>query len=117
MSPEQLDAHRNRQREYQRQWYSDNANHVQQNRSVRRIKQDTRAWLANLKRQPCTDCKGSFDPVCMDFDHLPGFEKFQEVSVMACGTYSRKTILAEIAKCELVCSNCHRLRTKSRRTI
>ncbi len=106
---------RERQREYQRKWYADNANHIQQNRAVQRAKRNNKAWLSELKLQPCTDCKQTFDPVCMDYDHLPGFEKSQEVSAMVGGTYSRASILAEIAKCELVCSNCHRLRTKSRR--
>jgi hypothetical protein len=45
----------------------------------------------------------------MEFDHLPGFEKTNNVGNMK--SRSREAILAEIAKCEIVCGNCHRART------
>jgi hypothetical protein len=62
----------------------------------------------------CVDCGGSFHPVAMDFDHLPGEEKRYEIARMLSGTWSIKSIEKEIAKCELVCSNCHRVRTATR---
>ena len=49
----------------------------------------------------------------MDFDHVRG-EKVANVSSI----WSRKSweaVLEEVAKCEVVCANCHRLRTWSRR--
>lgn len=68
-----------------------------------------------LKSRPCADCKKCYDPVCMDFDYLPEFKKNYAVSYMVQNGYKLATILKEIAKCELVCSNCHRLRTKNRK--
>lgn len=68
--------------------------------------------LNALKSGPCTDCGGSFPPECMDFDHVRG-EKIAGVSQLL--TRSRLRAVAEIAKCELVCANCHRIRTKARR--
>ena len=65
--------------------------------------------IASFKMAPCADCGGTFDPVCMDFDHRPGVTKRFNVSTI--GRHSRSTLLAEIAKCDVVCSNCHRLRT------
>lgn len=65
--------------------------------------------VRRLKRRPCLDCGGRFPPECMDFDHRPDEEKFIEIS---------HTTLAqmgpEIAKCDLVCANCHRIRTRRR---
>lgn len=50
----------------------------------------------------------------MQWDHLPGFEKVDDVSSIAWG-HPRDEILREIAKCELVCANCHALRTFRRK--
>ena len=63
------------------------------------------------KKRPCTDCGHCFPPECMDFDHT-GDDKARNVSAMAC--YTLEKVLAEIAKCEIVCANCHRTRTKNR---
>lgn len=67
-----------------------------------------------LKSKPCTDCGDQFPPSVMDFDHMRG-EKVAEVSALVGSRGSLKRILAEIEKCDLVCANCHRLRTARRR--
>lgn len=72
------------------------------------------AYRDRMKDKPCADCGGRFDPVCMDFDHLPGHEKLHKISDMIADRVSWKKTAAEIAKCEVVCANCHRLRTKRR---
>ncbi len=64
------------------------------------------------KDKPCMDCGGSFPPCAMDFDHVRG-EKYKEVGVM--WGYSKHRLMVEIAKCDLVCSNCHRIRTYDRK--
>lgn len=69
---------------------------------VRRIKQD----------RPCTDCKIKYHYSQMDFDHLAS--KKNNIAKLTNSAASIKTIKEEIAKCELVCSNCHRLRTWNR---
>lgn len=73
-----------------------------------------REYLDRLRDIPCADCVGRFPTVAMDFDHLPGCVK--SFGIMQ-GWRHRKweDILAEIAKCEIVCSNCHRVRTAERR--
>jgi len=48
----------------------------------------------------------------MQWDHLPGRVKVGDVSALC--ALSREVILAEIAKCELVCVNCHTIRTAVR---
>ena len=50
----------------------------------------------------------------MDFDHVTG-EKLDNICGMRMRTVEREKILAEIAKCEVVCANCHRARTHARR--
>lgn len=63
-----------------------------------------------MKLNPCTDCGNEFHPVCMDFDHVKGEKKFN-ISKAAQLPITTDDLLDEIDKCELVCSNCHRLRT------
>jgi len=49
----------------------------------------------------------------MQWDHLPQFEKVGDIS----GGFPGRTedeILREIGKCELVCTNCHTIRTFKR---
>ena len=75
--------------------------------------------MDSLKRdKPCTDCGEHFPPYVMHWDHLPDHVKVDEVGSMV-GSRRREVILAEIAKCELVCANCHVMRTvlRARRTI
>jgi hypothetical protein len=69
-------------------------------------------WLNGMKSDPCVDCGRTFHPSVMDFDHVAGY-KFRGIGEIL--GYSEEIILQEIDKCELVCANCHRVRTKSRR--
>jgi len=73
------------------------------------------AWYRALKEgTPCSDCGGVFHHAAMQWDHLPGTTKRREVSNMVLTGFRRETILDEIAKCELVCANCHAVRTFNR---
>lgn len=67
--------------------------------------------MVYLKSSPCADCNGKFPPECMDFDHIRGEKKF---AISASIYLSPERIANELAKCELVCANCHRIRTKQR---
>jgi hypothetical protein len=66
--------------------------------------------VAYLREHPCADC-GETDPVVLEFDHLRD-KKFG----VAQGLRDRKwqSVLDEMAKCEVVCANCHRRRTAKR---
>jgi hypothetical protein len=63
--------------------------------------------------RPCTDCGKIFPPQVMQWDHLPGNVKLGNIST-GIRDRSREEVLDEIAKCELVCANCHALRTFER---
>jgi hypothetical protein len=100
--------------EYFRKWYENN-----KELQMQRVK-DQQAKLtqevADYKESnPCKDC-GNFYPACvMDFDHISD-NKFKNVSSLV-RRGSRKQVWEEVAKCELVCANCHRLRTAGRQKV
>lgn len=72
-------------------------------------------WMIELKSKPCTDCGNSFPTCCMDFDHRLGTVKSYNVASMFAHHYNKELILKELDKCDLVCANCHRIRTRDRR--
>lgn len=71
-----------------------------------------RAFMNELKSAPCTDCGLSYPPYVMDWDHLR--DKSMNLGRVGSANWSRDRILEEVAKCELVCANCHRERTHRR---
>ncbi len=71
-----------------------------------------RAWMDSLKDKPCMDCGKSYPPECMDFDHRDPTIKVERLSELSRKLASPVVILAEVAKCDLICANCHRIRTK-----
>lgn len=71
-----------------------------------------RAWLADLKNKPCTDCGRLYPTECMEWDHVRGAKKF---AIADAPTRSRADVEVELLKCDLVCANCHRIRTVQRR--
>ncbi len=78
-------------------------------------KKDIRSFYWLQKDKPCTDCGVKYQPWIMHFDHLDATEKEKDVSKLAGNRAANKNrILAEIAKCELVCANCHADRTYKR---
>lgn len=83
--------------------------------SSKKSKKRRNELIRKLKEAPCTDCKQSFPYYVMDFDHCRGEKNF--LISQANRRYSDKRILSEIAKCDLVCANCHRIRTFTRNTL
>ena len=70
--------------------------------------------LHSAKDRPCVDCDQRYPPCVMDFDHVRG-KKLGAVGSMVRRMASEARILTEMAKCEVVCANCHRIRTWKRR--
>lgn len=77
---------------------------------IRRINSD---WLSEMKNAPCSDCGKKYPPYAMDFDHVRG-EKIHNISNLVNSASTIEQIKVEIEKCELVCANCHRIRTYKR---
>lgn len=69
------------------------------------------AYVARLREQPCADCRRSFPSCVMEFDHRG--DKVRPIARAL--TMSWKQLKEEIAKCDLVCANCHAIRTHARR--
>jgi hypothetical protein len=74
-----------------------------------------RTLVDEIKDVPCMDCGQRFPPYCMDFDHRDPAMKVTEVASLTTSGHSVQTVLDEIAKCDIVCANCHRKRTFNRR--
>ncbi len=94
--------------EYMRHYYAMNRDKLQHYAAIRRRK--LRDFIANFKNVPCKDCNLNYPPYVMDFDHLR--DKLFTISPRS--QCDRKKLLDEIAKCEVVCANCHRMRTQQR---
>ena len=98
--------------EYNRRWYQ---THSEDQKKRARINQAKLVEIHNKEKLvPCADCGIQYDICVMDFDHIGG-DKIKNVSALA-RAGNLKKLLAEIAKCEVVCANCHRMRTSSRRS-
>lgn len=67
---------------------------------------------AYLSSHPCVDC-GETDIRVLEFDHVRG-NKSASITNLLKNVTSWKVIEAEIAKCEVRCANCHRLKTLER---
>lgn len=63
-----------------------------------------------LKKNPCVDC-GEENIIVLEFDHISD-NKSYDISDMQ--KHSIKAVQLEIDKCEVVCTNCHRIRTAKR---
>lgn len=96
-------------REQSRVYYEQNKG-VYQDRQ-RRHRQRIREVIDNLKRVPCADCGRSYPACVMDFDHRDPKKKTMNLSMATRRGWSITRVVEEASKCDVVCANCHRLRT------
>lgn len=72
-------------------------------------------WLiTKYEGVSCVDCNKTFPFCVMDFDHKP--DEIKEFNISTKGQYkitpeNIALVEKEISKCQLICSNCHRIRT------
>ena len=98
-------------KKFKQKYFQDNI--VKYRLKRRRDVNAKRDYVAKLKDNPCMDCGGRFPSVAMDFDHREGETKERGVAAaVSHGGWER--LKAEIARCDLVCANCHRVRTQKR---
>jgi hypothetical protein len=101
------------QRDYRRRHYRENkAYYIQK---VREREACIRRMIKATKMRPCADCGIQYATWQMDFDHVRG-TKVMGLARKDSSSLSVRSVQAEIAKCEVVCANCHRERTHLRRT-
>ena len=65
-----------------------------------------------LKDVPCADCGIKYAPHIMQFDHL----RDKSFQISDNWSASEGRLREEVAKCEVVCANCHAERTFQRRS-
>src|SRR4029077_18283035 len=98
---------RRRQKEAnQRAWAKYRVQRLAASREKYRLK---KLQLDALKTGPCLDCGQLYPPYVMDWHHRDPSTKVAKVAPML-AYYKWPVIMAEIAKCDLLCSNCHRIR-------
>lgn len=108
------DANREWRSEYSRNWRETHPERVAAWAEAKRlVVEQMRAVVDAEKSKPCADCGGMFPPVAMDLDHRDPTDKVTDVSKLAVSTGKNAVakLLAEIEKCDVVCANCHRVRT------
>ncbi len=102
--------------ERSRKYYRDNCEHHKQVIKAKKKRLNNLnkiKMLELLKNSKCKDC-GNDDERVLEFDHLPQYKKEYGISTLLQYVHSWETIEKEISKCEIVCANCHRIRTIER---
>jgi hypothetical protein len=112
---------RERKRAYNRRYYQENrerflakskeryeANRLIKAQNASRRHKLLRAFIQEQKiGKACMAC-GFSNPRALDFHHRESAAKEINVSDIWQKGWSRRRILAEIAKCDVLCANCHR---------
>lgn len=90
---------------YQREWEAKNKE--KRKEINRRAKTKLKAWFNAYKATlRCTRCTED-DPSCLDFHHVDDNKEHGVAKLISVGG-SKARILAEVQKCIVLCSNCHR---------
>jgi len=97
------------QRPFNVRYYA--AHRAQEIERVRVRQAATLEFLRELRRVPCADCRRNFEPYQMDFDHRDPTKKSFNLTSSRAMLKNRQRLLEEIAKCDIVCANCHAIRT------
>lgn len=102
-TPEQIEAYKQSQKLYQ-------SVHLRRITDAKKAKRNKRQeWLLELKKHlKCERC-GFSHPAVLDFHHKNPMEKDMDVSKAVGKNWKEERFLAEIAKCEVLCANCHRI--------
>jgi transposase len=93
---------------------------VGQKDKTRQRARDKRGQITKLLQEvkqntPCYDCKENYPYWIMEFDHLG--DKSFTIAHYRSHTSDLEKVKKEIAKCDVVCSNCHKNRTYLRSAI
>ena len=93
------------------QYYRENIQ-AERTRAIVRSKAH-RAILQRIKlERGCAECGYAEHPAALEFDHLPGEGKSFPLKEVH---RALAKLLAETEKCDVVCANCHAVRTANRR--
>jgi hypothetical protein len=88
--------------------------HREESKSYRKkYRSKVRNIINSYKDVPCKDCGVKYPSYVMDFDHISDNKSFTVSDGSA--NQSIEKLITEIKKCEVVCANCHRIRTHKRK--
>jgi hypothetical protein len=91
----------------QKSWYDSHKSDHYDKVQLRKLELRKKKW-EYLSNHPCVDCKMD-DPRVLEFDHIS--DKTMGISQMIVNGHSWESILIEIAKCQVRCANCHKIKT------
>lgn len=92
-----------------------NKNREEHKAHVKRRQAEVRKRLYEYKESnPCADCGNKYPYYVMQFDHK-GDKKYTLANRSA--SFGSKYFAEEMAKCDLVCANCHAVRTFQRQNM
>ncbi|QGH74394.1 HNH endonuclease [Streptomyces phage Spilled] len=94
---------------YTREHYQKNKQYYKD--KARKHNEQIRDRVRAAKEKPCADCGIQYPYYVMHFDHL-GDKEFNIAHRAKGGAWA--DLEKEIAKCEVVCANCHAFRTHNR---
>lgn len=92
----------------EQQYREEHKEHSKLSQAIRRGRNIQFIW-DYLMEHPCVDC-GYSDPIALEFDHVRRQKKFAVAGGSGSFGRSIETIKKEIAKCEVRCANCHKIR-------
>lgn len=84
-------------------------NYGKYSKSWKKRKRANQDYVYDLLSDACCEDCGESNIITLEFDHLDGSDKINNVSAMASGSLER--LQREIDKCRILCSNCHKIRT------
>ncbi len=94
--------------EYKKTYYSENRESIIKKAATH--KRGMRDWLFEYKSKlSCEECGIKVHPIALDFHHIDGKDKEDNIAVMMRSSLGKDKILKEIEKCVPVCANCHRI--------
>ncbi len=103
------EANPDKVRASRRRWYNKNTEHAKSHVNKRR--REIRAWFQIYKIEQhlkCNQC-GEDHVAALDFHHRDRKTKEGNItSLIDQRGFSKERILAELAKCDVLCANCHR---------
>lgn len=98
---------------HERTKWADSSSQRKQNHRAQAYLRELRnrkfVW-AYLHEHSCVTC-GEGDPIVLEFDHIDKKTKTRNISDFIRSSWSIKRIQQEMAKCQVMCGNCHRRKT------
>lgn len=65
------------------------------------------------EKKGCADCRNHYPHYVLEFDHMPEFQKI-DIVYRVLRNYGEEMAWKEVEKCQVVCANCHKIRTHQR---